>query len=222
MKELLNLDNPVFRALSKIFDVGWLSLLYVIFCIPVVTIGPATIALYYTAAKVIRKDAGYVRKEFWQCFKSNFKNGLIFGVAALAIQALMIWNVDMISTHPQMYSTFLHAFYMAVTLITLCMMCYIYPILSRFEMKRTQVLRLALYMLMRHFVTTIILAVIVVASLLGLYYGVFSGLFVVILVIPGAMATLYTVPMERILRMYTPKSDEKKTSDGEVIKEWYE
>lgn len=61
------------RALSKLFDIGWLSLIYVVFCVPLVTIGAATTSLYYVSAKVLRKDRGYVWSEFWHSFKLNFK-----------------------------------------------------------------------------------------------------------------------------------------------------
>ena len=39
MDRLFNVNNPLMRALSKLFDIGWLSLIYVVFCVPLVTIG---------------------------------------------------------------------------------------------------------------------------------------------------------------------------------------
>ena len=47
MEKFLNSDNGVMRALSKIFDMGLLTLIYLVFCIPIVTIGAATTSLYY-------------------------------------------------------------------------------------------------------------------------------------------------------------------------------
>ena len=46
MDRLFNVNNPLMRALSKLFDIGWLSLIYVVFCVPLVTIGAATTSLY--------------------------------------------------------------------------------------------------------------------------------------------------------------------------------
>lgn len=39
MDKFFNSDNMVMRTLSKIFDIGWLTLIYLVFCIPIVTVG---------------------------------------------------------------------------------------------------------------------------------------------------------------------------------------
>ena len=50
MDKFFNSDNMVMRTLSKIFDIGWLTLIYLVFCIPIVTVGAATTScLLYTS-----------------------------------------------------------------------------------------------------------------------------------------------------------------------------
>ena len=73
MRDFFNSDNRIMRALGKLFDIGDLSIVFILFCIPVVTIGAALTALYYTTVKVVRRERGYVFHEFWHCFKTNFK-----------------------------------------------------------------------------------------------------------------------------------------------------
>ena len=46
MENIFNYDNKFFRALSKLVDCVLLSALWVIFCIPVFTIGASTV--HYT------------------------------------------------------------------------------------------------------------------------------------------------------------------------------
>lgn len=46
-----NWDNIVFQMLGKLVDCVWVSILWVICCIPVFTIGASTTALYYTVHK---------------------------------------------------------------------------------------------------------------------------------------------------------------------------
>ena len=65
MDKFFNSDNVVMRTLSKIFDIGWLTLIYLVFCIPIVTVGAATTSLYYVSAKVLRHNRSYVWREFW-------------------------------------------------------------------------------------------------------------------------------------------------------------
>ena len=48
-RDIFNPENLFFRMLSGGVDVVGLSLLWVLFSIPVVTAGPAAAALYYTS-----------------------------------------------------------------------------------------------------------------------------------------------------------------------------
>lgn len=57
-----------------------LNLVYLLFCLPILTIGPATAALakvsqYYCEGKPV-----FLMSDFWTAFKSNFKQGFIIGL----------------------------------------------------------------------------------------------------------------------------------------------
>ena len=69
----VNYDNIFIKLLSRMADAMLLSIFFVLSCIPVVTIGAAFTALYYTAMKGITGDDGYVWKFYTRSFKQNFK-----------------------------------------------------------------------------------------------------------------------------------------------------
>ena len=70
MGDFFNVDNKFFQGLGKIIDVICLSAFLVFLCIPIVTAGAATTALYYTVNKVIRNNRSYIGREFWHAFKT--------------------------------------------------------------------------------------------------------------------------------------------------------
>ena len=76
MFNFLRADSPVMRFLDKMKDLIVLNLIWLVFCIPVVTIGPATTSLYAVARKMARGDWPKVWttfiKEFKQCFRKSF------------------------------------------------------------------------------------------------------------------------------------------------------
>lgn len=88
MDQIFNVDNKFFRGISKIIDCAWLSILWMMCCVPVFTAGAATTALYYAVNKVIKNDRGYVSSEFFSAFKSNFKQSTVIWLMFLA---LYIW-----------------------------------------------------------------------------------------------------------------------------------
>ncbi|MDD5995055.1 MAG: YesL family protein [Clostridiales bacterium] len=221
MDRLFNVNNPIMKALSKLFDIGWLSLIYIVFCVPIVTIGAATTSLYYVSAKVLRKERGYVWSEFWHCFKLNFKPAtllwLIFGV----IYALLYFNVTTLNTSKEM-GGYLVGAYIALAFILTCIASYSFCLLSRFTVNVRGILRYALYMSFRHFLHTLCFLAILFVAGFGVYAGFRVQVPILLLFVPGGASFLYTFPMEHLLKKYMPKSEPRYTENGEEIVEWYE
>ena len=59
MKRLLSIDNPIMRFIIKIFDCMILSVLWLVFSLPVITMGAATAALYSAVYHHIIRDDLY-------------------------------------------------------------------------------------------------------------------------------------------------------------------
>jgi len=65
-------NNPIFRAISRVGDMFVISLLWVVFSLPLVTMGAATTALVAVAAKItVNTDGGKIT-EFWTAFRNKF------------------------------------------------------------------------------------------------------------------------------------------------------
>ena len=53
-------DNVVMRAMGKIADMICLNVLWLICCIPVITIGASTTALYTVMLRLVKDEEGYI------------------------------------------------------------------------------------------------------------------------------------------------------------------
>ena len=71
----LSEDSPIVSIAEQISEVIIAGFLWLIACIPIITIGPASAALYYTIVKVVRKKHSTVTIAFWHSFKGKFKAG---------------------------------------------------------------------------------------------------------------------------------------------------
>ena len=221
MDRLFNVNNPLMRALSKLFDIGWLSLIYVVFCVPLVTIGAATTSLYYVSAKVLRKDRGYVWSEFWHSNKLNFKPATMMCLIFSAIYGLLYFNLTTFNTS-NAAGGYLVGAYIALAFIVTCVAGYAFCLLSRFNMNVRGILRYALYMSFRHFLHTLCFLAILFVAGFGIYAGFRVQLPILLLFVPGLGSFLYTFPMEHLLKKYMPKQEKRYTENGEEIVEWYE
>lgn len=230
MNNFFNPENTFFSALGKIVDMFIVNLLWLLLCLPVVTIIPATTAMYYTVVKVIRKERSYVIKEFFRSFKRNIKQGI--GLSVLFAVFFVVQYIDfqyaylLMKEGQETGSTFFGIF-LVIAVCLVAVFCYVCPVLSRFEMKFSGILKTAFFMSARHLLTTVGLIVILAAVLLGSYILV-PGIFI----LPVAGTLLASFLIERVFKKYMPKRNteskeetEKEAATGENetenTDEWY-
>lgn len=223
MDKFFNADNAVMRALSKLFDMGVLTLIYLVFCIPVITIGAATTSLYYVSAKVLRHNRSYVWTEFWRSFKMNFVQSTVVWLILIVISVLLVFNIQIVGITDAESSKggYLAGVYFAMLFIILCISCYIFPLISRFNTKFSQILRLSLYCAFRHFLHTLLMLAILFAVAALVYFVMITNIIIFLLFAPGLAGFVYTFPMEHIMKKYMPKEEPQYTEDGEEIIPWY-
>lgn len=101
MNTIFNVNGPVFTFLSKVCDVLIVSILWTLFCLPVVTAAPACAALYYTVHKSLLKSEGYIVSTFWKSFRSSLKQGVLLSLLCLFIVAFCILSYLFISAEGQ-------------------------------------------------------------------------------------------------------------------------
>lgn len=82
-------NNPVWKAINRYADMLLTGVLFVITCLPVVTIGASLCAFYYTAMDSLRKEDGYIFKRYFSSFGKNFKKATILWLIMLAIAAVL-------------------------------------------------------------------------------------------------------------------------------------
>lgn len=77
--------------LGRFWKLMGLNLLYLLVCLPVVTIGPATAAMVYILKKYVQEDAALIWRDFWANFKSNFRQALPLGLISTLFIAGLIF-----------------------------------------------------------------------------------------------------------------------------------
>ena len=102
--KLFDADGPLMTALSRFADIVICNLMFVLFSLPVFTIGASLAALYTCTLQFVYeedKDTGLVFRDFWLAFKRNFKryentvlntlrNAWLLSIAALPWTVLCI------------------------------------------------------------------------------------------------------------------------------------
>lgn len=204
MGNIFNPENRLFQILNKIAGIMQLSLLWFLFSIPIVTVGAATTALYYTVNKTLFKNRGYLWQEFWSSFKSNFKQSTIawFVVLSLYIFAIIDFYIlrafVAFADNPNMD----YVVFAILLALATCWASYLFPCIARFENKTWLLMRNAFIMAILNLPWTVLLLVPFILAI------VLLGAFPPLLFIVPALYMCCSVPiLERIFRKYMSSED---------------
>jgi len=89
MRWLFDIENPIMGYIIKIFDCMCLSILWLICCLPIVTAGAATTALYAAVYRYLRKNEGHLLRTFFDAFRENWKRSTLVWLLVLAAGILL-------------------------------------------------------------------------------------------------------------------------------------
>lgn len=208
MNEWFSTDGPIFAWLDKLGQMILLSLLWLVGCIPIVTIATSTTALYYAVIKSVRRGRGDALKEFFHSYKANLRRGIPVTVVTLLLSAVLYGNVHISLAQGDGALPTANLIALAILLL---LTAYICPILSRFTMRVRDVWKLSFVMAIRFLPYTLLLAVGTVAVVTA---QVFLLPMPTVLILPSVWCLITTYPVEKALRAYMP---EKKPEDDA----WY-
>lgn len=207
MENILNIDGPLLAFLNKIGQLIALSVLWLLCCIPVITIPAATTALYYAVCKSIRFDTGSAVKEFIRSFRANCLRGMAAGIPVALLMALLMLNLRILNagegSNALRWATLLGLLILAAASVYIC------PILSRFTMKVRDIWKLAFVMAVRFLPLTIL---ILAGAALGAAAQFYLLPIPALAIVPGSLCLAATWPMEKALRHYMPPKEENDTS----------
>lgn len=129
----LSLDNPVLDYMNTVVQFIALNLVYLICCLPVITIGPATAALYQVTLREARREHGYLIRKFFQHMKEMFVQGMatfLFFAALLSVVVYVLVFWFALGT-PMASAAFTVT--VLLTVIVFGAMLYVFPLMARFQ-----------------------------------------------------------------------------------------
>lgn len=94
MEQQNKLKDTTLRFFHDLFDLMVVNWLWILCCIPVVTVGPATCGLYTVTLRLAREEPVNPLQDFFRGFRRNFKAALLLELicgALLAVAAGDVW-----------------------------------------------------------------------------------------------------------------------------------
>lgn len=187
--KFFSVDSPLYRFLSKLLDVIKLNFLWILFSIPLLTVGASTVAAMSVALKMADDEEGYIGRDFIKAFKANWKQGTaLWGITAAALYAIYLdfQFFEALEGNPILFLIV----GIASSVLAVSALLYSYPLVARYENTLFRTINNSIDITRKYVGRTFLLSVILAAEYILFQFNT-TMLFFGILLGPGFM--IYTV-----------------------------
>ena len=157
-----SLDSKFSQIMGRVFDLMMLNIIFLIMCIPIVTIGANFTAMYYVTLKMIKNEETYIFRTYWKSFRENFKQATAIWLILLAVLIVLILDLLLVMRMPGTI-TYLRFVFLVLIFFEAMVLSYVFPVLSRFDNTVKNTIKNSILMAIRHLPYTILMAVITIA-----------------------------------------------------------
>lgn len=162
MKNLLNPEGKLILICTRIAYSAYLNVLWFLCCLPVVTAGASTTALFYVTLKLAKDEEGNVTQSFFRAFRQNFRKAtmiwliLLAGGIILALDGYVFYHMH---SENALWAVGTAIFLVALAAYAIILM-YIFPLLARFENTVKAMFLNSIMLGMRFLLCTVLMAAI--------------------------------------------------------------
>lgn len=213
MGKIFNLDAPIVQAVGKVGQMMVSTLTWLVCCLPIFTVGAATVALYRMMFN-LKEDRSCAFKEFFRAFRESFwKATAIWLILLLCAALLVIGFYGMVLLE--------NAVLRAVTLILFCALfflvyivaIYAFPLTAYFENTLSGTLRNAIGMglgNLRQSIFSIALTLLPLVLALVSLQLFFTLLFLQVVLGPAAICYGIVCILSPVFHSYIPEEEREK------------
>ncbi|MDE6220872.1 MAG: DUF624 domain-containing protein [Lachnospiraceae bacterium] len=212
---MFKLDSPLMNFLNKVADIMILNFMFLVFCIPVFTVGAAFSAAYYMGFKMVKNEETYIVKGFWKAFKENFKQGTAIWLILLVILALLTADYRIIAYSGIEFARWIRIAVVTVTMVVLMGVVFMFPLQARFVNPVRNTIKNAFLMALSHLPTAFLLVAIYAVPVIVLYF-IPQSLPILILLTFGLIIYAKSFLLLRVFKKYEEALvDNRQETSGE-------
>ena len=209
MVNVFDPNGKMMELLWKPIHIMFLNLLWVLFSLPVVTIGASTTALYCVMLKMKNGLEGHLFREFWDAFRQNFRQSTIMWLLFIVTAFVFMTDISFFLNMGGFMGTFFAMVFFGLGVVLLMMGAYVFPMQATFDNKILTTLKSALYLCFRHIGWTIVLMALGVVTFVVIWIFWLRCFWIVF----GLAAFINTGIFDRIFKRYYMQEQERAETE---------
>jgi len=156
--------GKIYRVLELITSLVFLNLVWLLACLPILTVWPATTALFGIVRRWVRGEEPPVLRTFFSLFKEDLGRSLLVGAVWLPVGAVLVADFLLIGQMESLRRP-LYVLLLAFALLYASATVYLFPVLANYEASwRTAIKNALLFSMVRPWNTAQGLLVVAVAA----------------------------------------------------------
>lgn len=224
MGRIFNFEGPVFSFLSRLADLFWLNLLFIVCSIPIVTIGASITAMYYVTLKMAKNEEGYITQSFFKSFKQNFKQSTVIWLIYLVVSVVLVLDLR-IANGGSLAGIFDSNAVSNVVIVSVSLMgvlllmteTYVFPILAQFDNTVKNTIKNAFFISIRHLPYTFLMLVLAAIPVVLMWFT--PAAFLLIFIIFALVAYINSTFFTKIFANYMPKESTEEENEDKLLEE---
>lgn len=194
MAGFFSIDSKLYRFMSKLTDLVKLNIMWLVFSIPIVTVGISTIAAYTVTLKMAEGDEGYIGRDFLKAFKENWKQGIPMSFITLLCAWSVYLDFQIYNAVEENAFVFLIIGIVTAYVFTFSLL-YVYPLLARYENTILNSLKNSFRIGMKYFLRSLLLLFLSALEIVIMFFNYYTVIIVVIVGPAFLMLTVSTFAM---------------------------
>lgn len=151
MGQIFNMENLVWKFMGKVTDMFLLTCLWLLFSLPVVTVGASTTALFYCAMRLASDKEGYLREDFVRAFRENFKSATVLWLMMSALGIFFAGDLYFYHRLGGSVGKLFFWVFLVLAVVFVFAAVYLFPLLAWTDAGPKKVVMLAFVMAFRNF-----------------------------------------------------------------------
>ncbi len=168
--KLLDPDSPIMSFLARVADLVILNVLWLLCCLPVVTAGASTTAMYHVVRHLQEESISSVTRDFFRSFKSDFRQATPVYLLLLIPTAAVVMNAWILSAQSSdIVPVYVRAIWMVSALMLTFVVSFVYPVMAYFDDTVWKTLRTAAVLAVAKLPRTVLISAINLLPIIMLF-----------------------------------------------------
>lgn len=187
--KFFSVESPLYKFMQTLWDILKLNFMWIIFCIPIVTIGGSTIAAFSVLLRMSEDQEGNVIKDFWKAFKENWKQGIFIGLLPPICFEAVFLDFQLYNAVENGGLGILIVGCFSAYIFIFCLI-YVFPLLARYDNTVINSIKNSFRIGMKFFGRTFLLLAIIAVEVLIIFWNT-TTMFIGLLIGPACI--MYTI-----------------------------